>query len=362
MCNGEICVMDDIRFSVPEILSLFGIAQCIYLLVYMILRSGRLSRAGLPAAYFFVLALAFLSDLAAPRVGQFYDYYFYVPWFFWFMGPPLSVLMVIQIAQIYRTPSLHHYYTLLLVPVAFAVGVAITSPIEGCGNFFPCEERRNLLTLTGILAGGLSLLTLWLERDLFSAMGDRKTGKERYWLVLAIIFMNIIFLGTALVTLGVHADEDKITLVRTMLGLGLVYLLDTSLFRIYPQAVLLTQGAEKNAVLSPAETEIARKIEKLFKVDKVYHEATYTRAELARECRTSEAVVSKVINKHLKKSFPQVISEYRVEDAKRLLNETDASIKIIAAEVGFSSLASFNRVFREIAGETPSEYRRKPQS
>jgi two-component system response regulator YesN len=51
------------------------------------------------------------------------------------------------------------------------------------------------------------------------------------------------------------------------------------------------------------------------------------------------------------------LNEYRVRDAQRLLAETNAPIQNIFEESGFNSITSFNRVFKELAGEAPKEYR-----
>jgi AraC-like DNA-binding protein len=40
-----------------------------------------------------------------------------------------------------------------------------------------------------------------------------------------------------------------------------------------------------------------------------------------------------------------------------LLRETDRSVTDICLDVGFTSLGTFSRTFREIVGETPSAYR-----
>ena len=40
-----------------------------------------------------------------------------------------------------------------------------------------------------------------------------------------------------------------------------------------------------------------------------------------------------------------------------LLRETDRSITDVCLDVGFTSLGTFSRMFREIVGETPSDYR-----
>ena len=41
-----------------------------------------------------------------------------------------------------------------------------------------------------------------------------------------------------------------------------------------------------------------------------------------------------------------------------LLRETDRSVTDICLDVGFTSLGTFSRTFREIVGEAPSVYRR----
>ena len=47
----------------------------------------------------------------------------------------------------------------------------------------------------------------------------------------------------------------------------------------------------------------------------------------------------------------------RVERAMFLLRETDRSVTEICFDVGFTSLGTFSRTFREIVGQTPSDYR-----
>ncbi len=56
-------------------------------------------------------------------------------------------------------------------------------------------------------------------------------------------------------------------------------------------------------------------------------------------------------------TFTDFVNRARVEKAKRLLLRPGARITEIAYDVGFQSLSHFNRSFRRIADESPSEFR-----
>jgi transcriptional regulator GlxA family with amidase domain len=49
----------------------------------------------------------------------------------------------------------------------------------------------------------------------------------------------------------------------------------------------------------------------------------------------------------------------RVERAMFLLRTTDRSVTDVCMAVGFSSLGTFSRVFRDVVGESPSAHRRR---
>ena len=77
------------------------------------------------------------------------------------------------------------------------------------------------------------------------------------------------------------------------------------------------------------------------------------------------ATVAHVSEAHFIRSFRAVFGETphrylqrrRVERSMFLLRETDRSITDICFDVGFNSLGTFSRTFREIVGESPSGYR-----
>ncbi len=79
------------------------------------------------------------------------------------------------------------------------------------------------------------------------------------------------------------------------------------------------------------------------------------------------AKVAHVSEAHFIRSFRATFGETphrylrrrRVERSMFLLRETDRSVTDICFSVGFTSLGSFSRTFREIVGEMPSQYRER---
>ncbi len=77
------------------------------------------------------------------------------------------------------------------------------------------------------------------------------------------------------------------------------------------------------------------------------------------------AAVAHISEAHFIRSFRAVFGETphrylqrrRVERSMFLLRETDRTITDICLDVGFTSLGTFSRTFREIIGQTPSDYR-----
>lgn len=348
--------LEHINFTLQQILSLIGLTQCVLILVYMAFRSGRLSRAGLPFAYFAVLGAAFTLDFGRDFIGSAFPWYPVLQWLAWFSGPPLSVLLVVQIARITEVPAPRFFLILLAVPASFLASALLAVLAEHCPPLTPCREMFPWLEVMGLLAGAASLLVVWLSRGVMDAVQAGKEGGERFWLIIALIAANILLLGVELLALGGAVTDREAAMIRTVLGIAFVYLATTSLFRIYPPSVKLEGTGPKDG-LTEAERDLARKIEILLEREKIYHEAAYSRTDLARELETSETVVSRIINIHFGKSFPQLLNERRVEDAKRLLRETKVPVRAIAEEAGFNSIASFNRVFKDLTGETPGAYR-----
>lgn len=90
-----------------------------------------------------------------------------------------------------------------------------------------------------------------------------------------------------------------------------------------------------------------------------YRTERLTLRKLADASGLPEYRLRRAINQHLGyRNFNDYINQLRVADAaRRLLAEPDLPVLNISLDVGYRTLSSFNRAFREIMATTPTDYR-----
>ncbi len=90
-----------------------------------------------------------------------------------------------------------------------------------------------------------------------------------------------------------------------------------------------------------------------------YFEPELTLLRLSKAVNLSANDLSQVINEHFQVNFFDFINGYRVKAFKNAIANGEMDTKSllgIALESGFNSKASFNRAFKKMTGQTPSEY------
>ena len=79
--------------------------------------------------------------------------------------------------------------------------------------------------------------------------------------------------------------------------------------------------------------------------------------EVARTMNYSEAYFCKLFKQYFGKNFTAYLTEYRIENAKKMLQTPTVNIKEIGKAVGYADSNYFAKVFKRVTGESPSEYR-----
>lgn len=80
-------------------------------------------------------------------------------------------------------------------------------------------------------------------------------------------------------------------------------------------------------------------------------------AEIAAACDISGAHLRRAFKSTTGQTIHKYVEEIRFQRAKSLLAETDLPLKAISHRLGFAASSSFSSVFRNMQGETPSEFR-----
>nr|WP_319397566.1 AraC family transcriptional regulator [uncultured Carboxylicivirga sp.] len=78
---------------------------------------------------------------------------------------------------------------------------------------------------------------------------------------------------------------------------------------------------------------------------------------VANETGVSQRRITNVINEQFRCNFKTYINRIRINEAHRLLSQTDLNMGEIAYKVGFNNQSHFNRVFKAETAMSPSEYR-----
>ena len=89
-----------------------------------------------------------------------------------------------------------------------------------------------------------------------------------------------------------------------------------------------------------------------------YNKTSLGLDEVSRAINISSIYLCKLFSRHTDSSFTEYVNRVRINEAKRLLRETDLRIQEISDRVGYAQAKYFNYVFKRLEQVTPTAYRR----
>lgn len=231
------------------------------------------------------------------------------------------------------------------------------------GNFQPWSRPVGFYLIHFL---GLALIVdiirvAWVGRD------DDLIEKRRVirlWLPILIalqaggvLFFELV-LGNAIVIPWVQAVNAGLILTLTLIaGLAL----------LRPDPELLANPATEGPLpvqpddLSPSERVLKEKLDAAM-AEHYYRTPGLGIAKLAEHLETPEHRLRALINNKLgHRNFSAFLNGHRIAEAQRILSEktqVDVPVLTIAMDLGYNSLATFNRAFRTETSMTPTDYRR----
>ncbi len=231
--------------------------------------------------------------------------------------------------------------------------------IRGGGGYL--QMASHVIALVFIVHLLASVMLTW-RNDLVE---QRRVA--RFWFVLLV---GLFFLMLDLVELSnTRLNRHQIFMLMNasicLIGTSITsVLLFFHALSIKPEPAFVsdtTQDAPRYSRLIPQENALAKKLH-CFIDDAGYLQPDLTISKLAEQLECAEHHLRKLINQSLGyTNFNTFLNHYRIEAARQRLVETSLPVLTIALDVGYGSIASFNRAFKEITGTTPTSYRTAAQ-
>ena len=162
-----------------------------------------------------------------------------------------------------------------------------------------------------------------------------------------------------------HLNSSE-TLNKTFLHLySVLENLDKSI--VLESAILMSIFELAELVCSSDDIVIAREqakvscnsdgIEKMRNYIREHIDEKITLSDIAKYLGFSDNYCSKYIKKKTNMNYLEYLNNERVEAAQHMLRDSDDSITEIAYKSGFTSIQSFNRVFKSYSGISPTSFR-----
>ncbi|MEO1041135.1 MAG: helix-turn-helix domain-containing protein [Pseudomonadota bacterium] len=106
------------------------------------------------------------------------------------------------------------------------------------------------------------------------------------------------------------------------------------------------------------QAELYETIKDKVESQRLFQQPGLTLASLAEAAGLSTHHLSEVLNQHAGKNFYEFINGYRIDFVRRRFEEDQTSkVLDIAMEAGFASKSTFNAIFKQYTGKTPTQYR-----
>lgn len=349
--------------SLLQAFQLVALVPCIFVIFFLLVTSRNLKLSVIPILYFTALCCSFVLPLLVLFDINQLDNINIALLFGESLIPALCYLLILQF--MYGKIPGAWYWLILCLPI-IGGGPIIYSSIhlqEFCVMDEYCLESSSLKRLYNIFSAAMTFLLLLAHYSQSSTMAFKNDPlrSNKFWLIMAFIMLSLQIMVVDLAALAGMVKEGNAVLVSTLIRVTFIFLVLTSIFKIFGRSFELAEEripTLMSAGRKPIDLDpLINRLEKSMREERLYREMSIARESLAARLSMPEHQLSRIINNHFKMNFNEYINHYRVEEAKMRLKTEKTAVTTIAFEVGFNSIASFNRVFKEMTSISPTEYR-----
>ncbi|MEI4551065.1 helix-turn-helix domain-containing protein [Pseudoalteromonas spongiae] len=206
--------------------------------------------------------------------------------------------------------------------------------------------------------------------------------KQLTFLVVSLFLLELVWVGLfigqqffAIGTLALVSDIWLLFIAVIILAIGYIALQKTDLLMSKEEHALIQQNYSENkddssnikyfhsALSEQQSNHVAKHLEQQIKAKQLYLNDKLTLTTLAHETDIKAHTLSQVINQSMQTNFYRLINGYRIQHAISLIDDPSVHwpLERIAFESGFANRVTFSKAFKEIMGQTASEYKKQRQ-
>ena len=178
---------------------------------------------------------------------------------------------------------------------------------------------------------------------------------DEQWVIRYLVM--IFVLGCSYAYLSITEEPNRLFTQQWLFFFILVYTNDQVIFRAKPWIENAEEEEEEEVTEIEPNAEYREKLEQWMQTEKPYLNPEFRLNDLRQVLPLNRTYLSRFIHAEYDCTFYQFVTNYRIEEAKRLMREKpDLRIWEIAEQCGFSSPTVFGRVFARETGQTPTEW------
>ena len=178
---------------------------------------------------------------------------------------------------------------------------------------------------------------------------------DEHWVIRYLVMIFII--GISYFYLCFTDDPNRLFTQQWLMLFVFIYTSDQIIFRAKPWIENAEEEEEEEEAKTESGAEYREKLEQWMETEKPYLNQDFRLTDLRNVLPMNRTYLSKFINAEYDCTFYQFVTNYRIEEAKRLMRENpDMKIQQISDQCGFSSPTVFGRIFARETGLTPTEW------
>lgn len=218
-----------------------------------------------------------------------------------------------------------------------------------------------LESLIGVGLLIFAIVYLWRERRAYLHFLENSTSAARdydpIWLrniAIALLAAGALYAGLEIAEIVTNPSYNAVFPFQVCLMAVLCWLGLDAAWRLTAPFPKMRLAIEES---TPAPDDLADRTIACLRAERWYLEPRLSIRDVAGRMGSNESYVSRALNRQTGQSFNRIVNALRVDQAKAQLIDTSDSVLTTAINSGFNSKATFNRVFRELTGETPTQFR-----